>query len=85
MVGAKDQSIRPVQIERQLPVSVSFQLMTSARKIAHHFEICGGPEIVQAPASKLCALLVKLPDEALKVITIVSERRVVELYVHGSQ
>jgi hypothetical protein len=84
MVGAKDQSIRPVQIERQLPVSVPLQFMTPARQVAHYFEICGSAEIVQPPAGKFCALQVELPDEASKIIAIVSEPCVLELDVHRS-
>jgi len=59
--------------------------MTPAWQMTHHFEICGGAQIVQPPANEFCALYVRPPNEALEVIAVISELCVLKRDVHGSR
>src|SRR5271157_5358399 len=53
---SKQKTVRSVQINRQLAVSVTLELMASARKVAHHLERRSSSKFVESTANQLCPL-----------------------------
>jgi hypothetical protein len=84
VVREKYEPIWPVQVQRDLPVSIAFQLVTSARQVAHCIKIRSRTKIVKASPHKLCALHIVLPNETFEIIAVISEVCVLELDVHIS-